>query len=528
MKLKLTLLALIFQSYSAFAQIYPFYDGKLYGFKNDNRELVIQPKFTRISRLNDGYFAAEVKNYSWIILDSSAIQTHAEDSIYYPYKISETNWIYFRRGKKEGIVDYKGNVILDAVYDDVSYMYGVIKIKKNGKYGLLDLEGNVLVEPIYDEMPYSKDLQRIAVRLDDDWGYISKFGEIKIPFKFYDAEVFANGVAFVAIDHVKWCMIDTLGEMISDEYFRSIEYYGVNSTSFNVTTLEKHAKILDTNGKSLIEGDFHVLGRLEDGYAAFKQKYSDSFFSKYKSYGYVDSLGKKFEYPYENPFNYKFQIPLAPEALAYKVFPLKMRKEIQEFDAYIVPSSSAPSLRYRDTTVEIEYLANRAIHGFLEAPFVYEDHGRLSQVCIVYGLLLDQDYAFDKVLSRNFKDWEKLRKETLQKIVSSEKQRTLMWDWLRPLYKMAFSKLNPFAKKTYKGIAAYLKDYVNNYDLEATEDFLFKQEDQFARLNLKGEYDKHRKISAFVDRLILIHKVISVEDAKRWVNIIADEVESWE
>ena len=119
------------------------------------------------------------------------------------------------------------------------------------------------------------------------------------------------------------------------------------------------------------------------------------------------------------------------------------------------------------------------------------------------------------------------KQKTIYNVISSETLRELVWSWISPYYKKSFESLNPFVKKSYKDIALYLKNYINNYDEQEVRDYLKRDEKKFAHYDMNGDYDPCRKLSACVDRLIIIRKVISVSDAKKWINKMADEVMSW-
>ena len=53
---------------------------------------------------------------------------------------------------KFGLIDKKGNVIVDYIYDDVMEQndYGFVAVKKDGKWGSVNSKGSVVQEPTYN------------------------------------------------------------------------------------------------------------------------------------------------------------------------------------------------------------------------------------------------------------------------------------------------------------------------------------------------------------------------------------------
>ena len=63
--------------------------------------------------------------------------------------------------------------------------------------------------------------------------------------------------------------------------------------------------------------------------------------------------------------------------------------------------------------------------------------------------------------------------------------------------------------------------------MEKVKAYLQRDESRFAHYDSDGKYNPYRKLFAFIDRLIIVHQVITVDDAKRWINKMADEVLTW-
>jgi hypothetical protein len=115
-------------------------------------------------------------------------------------------------------------------------------------------------------------------------------------------------------------------------------------------------------------------------------------------------------------------------------------------------------------------------------------------------------------------------------MLRSEKTRQLVWGWLKENYKTTYLQLHPNFRNEYKDIAMGLKDYFGPaYKPAVVQKFLRTSPDRFAYTNPMNPNKPmpFRKTAAFVERLVYVHHVMSIEDARRWVQIITSEVLSW-
>lgn len=90
-----------------------------------------------------------------------------------------------KKGKKYGLIDRKGQVIIPFEYDDIedyaTISTNLFKVKLNNKYGLVTKEGNEVVTPKYDQISYFGG-DRAIVESKGKRGYIDKNGfEIVAP-----------------------------------------------------------------------------------------------------------------------------------------------------------------------------------------------------------------------------------------------------------------------------------------------------------------------------------------------------------
>lgn len=464
----------------------------------------------------------------------------------YIYITNRKNLIVLCKDKKYALANGKGELITDFVYDWIEghYSWGPLSVKKNnnyglidslgnevipiiyqqsyrlpqglwcavqhsGRWGILDLKGKTIIPIVYDDLEFwnfSEGL--IPVKRINRWGFIDTLNNIKIPFIYEDIQRFSEGLAAVSLTYGRWGYIDQQNKVVIPFGY---EYYG--GCDYEATDFKNGRAKVRVHGKPDLEGYINVknefvvplkyncIGGFEEGYA--RVEYGRKF-------GYVDTLGNEWLI---NEYN-----KLSPEWGVIKPQP----KEIP-YNPNVL-TKKLPDNRIGSWTME--ELLEEALTAFREEPKQYPQMSNLKQLCISYGIFLDGNYVYKFYSKRS--QWQEFLKGTVFKIVSEEKLRRSFYNWVMPYYKKCFETMHPFHKKTYKEIAVYLKDYMNSYDLNRTVKYMEENERAFARKNYKGEADPCRKMSAFIDRLIIIHKVISVDDSKKWVNIIADEVATWE
>lgn len=125
----------------------------------------------------------------------------------------------FELNGKKGILNTSGEIVMEAVYDDVIYNgedNNKIIVKDDGTYYLININGYKTDEPegTYEYLGILLQ-DRIAAKKDGKYGYLDSSLQEKIPFVYDDATAFSDGVAAVKKDG-KWAFINTKGEAVTD------------------------------------------------------------------------------------------------------------------------------------------------------------------------------------------------------------------------------------------------------------------------------------------------------------------------
>ena len=223
-----------FDNYEEFLNGYaPIVQGKKLGLIDSTGKIVFKPKYDRITPFQ-GKIAFVKLNGGWGVIDNNGNELiapkFAEDyrlalpntppqlkAGYYP-KLDHGYAVVFE-GRKWGLVDSLGKVVVDGKYDKVyvnsnptSNIIALVSYKK--KWGAINAYGDEVIKPQYSSMlEFSEGLSRVAVGVY--YGYVDEKGIDVIEQSFKLAGVFKNGWAPVAVltrkGQAKFFLIDTAG-----------------------------------------------------------------------------------------------------------------------------------------------------------------------------------------------------------------------------------------------------------------------------------------------------------------------------
>jgi hypothetical protein len=296
-----------------------------------------------------------------------------------------------------------------------------------------------------------------------------------------------------------------------DSAFKPYKYidrensYIVDSTGLCAKYNGRFYALTTKDDIELTNYDFSRINHFQNGYASFYRYTDDGYVL---NYGYLNKSGKEFTFKFYDFDSINWVISNPPSEIPDS-------SHILGFNDYINIKWTLPSI------------LNHNLKAFIDETQIYTDLDKLDKICVGYGMLIGVGNYSEKYIVDNPKKWELFKQYTLFPIIKDQTLRKLTWNWIKPYYKDAFEKLNPFAQKTYKDCFQYLKNHVDSFEESEYRDFLLNNEKIFAKCNINGKPDNKRKLAAFIDRLILVHKLISPDDAKTWINSIYDDVFEW-
>lgn len=212
-----------------------------FGLISDELEIILDPIYQSVGMYDPDTGLIPVKqNDEWFYVDSDGYKRVAVDeetTFLGPYsegvapiaignkwyvideeqKISENNYNYissFYNGvaaaqNSEGkwfLINEDAEPVTgefdEIVIDDNGFCSKneVVFVQENGKYSLIDLDGNVISSENFDEVkPFQSD-EPAAVKVGEEWGFVSPEGEMVIEPQFEEAKSFSNGLAAVKQD----------------------------------------------------------------------------------------------------------------------------------------------------------------------------------------------------------------------------------------------------------------------------------------------------------------------------------------
>lgn len=106
---------------------------------------------------------------------------------------TDNNYHIFVENNKLGLKDPQNRTVFFAVYEaiDLTDVNTPIRVRRDGKWGLMDFRGNTIVEPMYSSMQ-SPCNGKILVENDSKYGFLDYKGKVVIPLIYDDAESYSN------------------------------------------------------------------------------------------------------------------------------------------------------------------------------------------------------------------------------------------------------------------------------------------------------------------------------------------------
>lgn len=214
----------------------------------------------------------------------------------------ETNLLKYSNNGKYGLIDLDGNIVLDAIYDNLYLLPGIEKsliIEKDGLKGLVNTSaGDVIIEPKYVDIKCCTD--------SFDHGYVvknssNKVGIINIDKKEILEEKYdeilpvASDTYYVVRENGNIEIVSNKGEIVLNSGFESVK--SISTDLFIVSKGGKYG-IINKLGEEVLSSEFEDL----------KFGMQDSFVAKKDSkYGIIDSnQNQKVNYVYSD-INYLSQ-----------------------------------------------------------------------------------------------------------------------------------------------------------------------------------------------------------------------------
>lgn len=165
--------------------------------------------------------------------------------------------VKFEAGDRYGIINKKGDVIVQQVYDIIepfSDGRAIVRTDPTSGEGFIDETGNMIVSlgTYHDNRSFSEGLA--AVKSDIGWGFIDPTGNEVIPCQYEQVGNFSDDMATVKLNG-KWSFIDKTGKVLYPLKLKHDDY--------NVSYLDFHdgmANVVLGSGDSYVGGYIDTKG----------------------------------------------------------------------------------------------------------------------------------------------------------------------------------------------------------------------------------------------------------------------------
>lgn len=195
-------------------------------------------------------------------------KANADDSVY------NNSVLKYKENNKYGLLDFDGNKITDAEYDEISSLqdkYGEILVKKNDKYGVINIKGVQLVSCKYDYVKgdgfvkdgsYKNGGYIIGNKTKNGYvyGYVDKNEKEVLKMEnenlYRVTEINSNDAYIVASKNGRYALYRNKDILTSNKY---IDVYYNNGTDTFTVQKNKSFGLIDLNGNVLIPEKYEEL-----------------------------------------------------------------------------------------------------------------------------------------------------------------------------------------------------------------------------------------------------------------------------
>ena len=262
-------------------------------------------------------------------------------------KVNQYNYFVLKQNEQYGVIDKKGNVLIDSIYDeikipnpekpvfvcyksgntkvlndkkeeilneynkveairlkniasDLMYEKSVLRYSQDGKYGLIDFEGKQLTKPIYDELdslPYKEG--ELLIKQDDKYGIINikgnkivniEYDKISVDGYYTDGENYKNAGYIVGIktdEGYRYGYTNSKGkEILKNEYNEMSRVTEIEDTENAYLICAKNGQYgVTKNEQTIIANEYQSI--------TYDETNKVFVVEKSKKYGIVNMEGKE-------------------------------------------------------------------------------------------------------------------------------------------------------------------------------------------------------------------------------------------
>ncbi len=165
---------LFFAQIATFAATTFSNEQNLWGIKNSNEEILVEPQYKKLIILGENTYIAQRKGKFGII--------DVNNNILVPLKYTNAErilceFVKLGNGSKFGLYDKNGSELLPVEYSSIDILFGRMFLTcKNFKYGIIDFDGNIVLENKFDDI-YMPNKSTMRIKYNGEWYELEKAHE---------------------------------------------------------------------------------------------------------------------------------------------------------------------------------------------------------------------------------------------------------------------------------------------------------------------------------------------------------------
>lgn len=234
-----------------------------YGVIDPEGKWIVSPEFGEILKFVDG-FAITTKHGKKGVIDAKG--NVVIDNIYDQIK-RDDDYFEIELKKKSGLADKTGKVVLPPKYEFCMVRKdGLFSIKSKKGYGLADLKGKEIIKPDLDSQPEFDSTGYARIEKDGKYGWVDRKGAFLTDSFFDDTLGFSEGMAAVKTDGL-WGFIDETGNMVIEPQFDVVRNF---QNGVSTVGISGHWGLISKSGEWLTEPKFDEIKEFAEGVAPAK------------------------------------------------------------------------------------------------------------------------------------------------------------------------------------------------------------------------------------------------------------------
>lgn len=262
--------------------------GYRYGYINHRGKMILNTEFTELERITgisnekELYFIAFKEGQAGLLRNKKVVLNYEYEDIQY----SSLNDVFVvQRNGKQGVVSRKGETIVNAEYDTITFGGMYINAKKGNMIHLFDLNGTSIEnKEVISKTATENPNYFITVDTNDIYAVVDSEGKTVIDND-YNYMEYLQGDYFIVAKDGKNGIIDISGKSVVDLAYTSI--FRLNDTQI------LQAEKIETKTIDLYSNNMHKIASQDNATITTGENYI--LLSSDKDFAYYDFSGNKLE-----------------------------------------------------------------------------------------------------------------------------------------------------------------------------------------------------------------------------------------